>query len=785
MNTFRLRKLNKILKKVNAFSTQMENLSDSELQEKTSEFKARLSKGESLDYLLPEAFSVVREAAKRVLGMFPYDVQVLGAIVLHQGDIAEMKTGEGKTLTATMPTYLNALTGKGVFVITTNDYLAKRDMMEMKPLFEFLGLTITVGLSQDDEELGVEQKKEIYQSDIVYTTQNALGFDYLIDNLATSLDGKYLRPFHYAIIDEVDAVLLDNAQMNLVISGSPKVQSNLHGICQQFIQMLERDKDIKMDEDEKNVWLTAAGIKKAEQFFNVSHLYDEDHFYLVRDLILALRANYLFEENKKYIVRNNEVLLVENETGRTLEGIKLSAGMHQALEAKEGVPITAETRAMASITYQNLFKLFDKISGMSGTAKVAEEEFLETYRLAVIQIPTNRPMIRVDYPDKIYQTLPEKLKASLEYILSIHRTGRPLLIITGNVQMSEIYSSLLLKEGIPHNVLNAHNAAREAMMIKEAGQMGNVTVATIMAGRGTDIKLGPGVAELGGLAVVGTERMSSRRVDLQISGRAGRQGDPGDSQFFVSLEDDLLMDFGPRWLERYRRYEEVDWKTIVPQPLKQRKFYSVVNQVQQSCDDSQRGSRSNVVQYDESVQLQRNMIYQERNRLLHADGESEIDLMSLIKEVIDDFLRQHKTLTAYELDHFILDYLSSSFTDFEGLMNVSKKQLSQRLMGIVQNELDEKRQMIQNEDEWNQFRNVAVLKAIDECWVEQIDTLELLKTVIQSRSYAQKNPIFEYHMEAYETFQKTQKKIKVLILRNLAMSYFERNDKGELIIHFP
>lgn len=579
----------------------METLSDEKLKSLTTDFKLRLSCGESLDEILPEAFAAMREAAHRVLGLFAYDVQILGAITLHNGNIAEMKTGEGKTLTAIFPAYLNALTGKGVIVITSNEYLAKRDAEEMQGVFKFMDVTICAGLEDDENKM---TKHEIYNHDIVYTTQSTLGFDYLFDNLANRKEDKFLREFNYAIIDEIDAVLLDSAQMPLIIAGSPKVQSNLYPVVQKFVETLEEGIDYKKDEDD-NVWYLNEGIRKSEQYFNVENLYDDSHYYLVKILNLVLKVNVNMTLDKDYVVKDNKIKLLDKETGRILEGITLKNGQHQALEAKENVPLSNENRSIASITYQNLFKLFKKISGMSGTAKVAEQEFIETYNLKVVWIPTNKPVIRIDRKDKIYATLPEKIIAILEFVKKIHATGQPLLIVSGSVQATDLYSALLLNEGIAHSVLNAHNAVKEAEIISEAGELNNVTVATSMAGRGTDIKLGKGVLELGGLVVVGTERMSSKRMDQQLSGRSGRQGEPGLSQFFVSLEDELLVKQGPRWLEKYRnkKYNSID--EVIPVELNRRKFGSVVEFAQQASDDNGKQSRGIIAQYDESVKIQR------------------------------------------------------------------------------------------------------------------------------------------------------------------------------------
>lgn len=588
---FQLRKVKKILKQINALKGKMSSLSDQELVAKTVEFRQRLSEGESLDDILVEAFAVVREADKRILGMFPYDVQVMGAIVMHYGNVAEMNTGEGKTLTATMPVYLNAFSGEGVMVVTPNEYLSKRDAEEMGQVYRFLGLTIGVPFTEDPKkEMKAEEKKLIYASDIIYTTNSNLGFDYLNDNLASNEEGKFLRPFNYVIIDEIDDILLDSAQTPLIIAGSPRVQSNYYAIIDTLVTTLVEGEDYIFKEEKEEVWLTTKGAKSAEDFLGIDNLYKEEHASFARHLVYAIRAHKLFTKDKDYIIRGNEMVLVDKGTGRLMEMTKLQGGLHQAIEAKEHVKLSPETRAMASITYQSLFKMFNKISGMTGTGKVAEKEFIETYNMSVVRIPTNRPRQRIDYPDNLYITLPEKVYASLEYIKQYHAKGNPLLVFVGSVEMSQLYSSLLFREGIAHNVLNANNAAREAQIISESGQMGAVTVATSMAGRGTDIKLGKGVAELGGLIVIGTERMESQRIDLQIRGRSGRQGDPGMSKFFVSLEDDVIKKFGPSWVhKKYKDYQVQDMTQ--PEVLKGRKYRKLVEKAQHASDSAGRSAR--------------------------------------------------------------------------------------------------------------------------------------------------------------------------------------------------
>ena len=782
---FQLRKVKKILKKINSLKGEMESLSNQELAAKTVEFRQRLAKGETLDDLLVEAFAVVREADRRVLGMFPYDVQVMGGIVIHQGNVAEMNTGEGKTLTATMPVYLNALTGKGTMLVTTNEYLAKRDAEEMGQVYRFLGLTIGVPFTDNpQEEMTPEVKKRIYASDIIYTTNGSLGFDYLNDNLASNEKGKFLRSFDYVIIDEVDDILLDSAQTPLIIAGSPRVQSNHYGIIDTLVTTLVEGEDYIFKEEKDEVWLTTKGAKTAESFLGIDHFYKEEHAVFARHLVYAIRAHKLYTKDKDYIIRGNEMVLVDKGTGRLMEMTKLQGGIHQAIEAKEHVRLSPETRAMASITYQSLFKMFKKVSGMTGTGKIAEKELLETYNMSVVCIPTNRPKKRIDYPDNLYVTLPEKVYASLEYIKKYHAKGNPLLVFVGSVEMSQLYSSLLLREGIAHNVLNANNVAREAQIISESGQMGAVTVATSMAGRGTDIKLGKGVAELGGLIVIGTERMESQRIDLQIRGRSGRQGDPGMSKFFVSLEDAVIKKFGPSWVhKKYKDYQVQDMTQ--PEVLKGRKYRNLVEKAQRASDSAGRSARRQTLEYAESMNIQRDMIYKERNRLI--DGSR--DLEDVVEEIIASYIDQ-VTASNYEsrelLFHFIVTNISFHIKEVPEDINVTDKTVVRRFIKqVIDKELFEKKELLEQHDLYEQFLRLSLLKAIDDNWVEQVDYLQQLAMAIGGQPAAQKNPIVEYYQEAYAGFEEMKKQIREDMIRNLLMGLIEITPKGEIITHFP
>ena len=780
-----LRVVKKILKKVNSHAEEMSKLSDNQLKDKTQQFKKRLKQGETLNNILPEAFAAVREADKRVLGMFPYDVQVMGGIVLHQGNIAEMKTGEGKTLTATMPMYLNALSGESTILVTTNDYLANRDCEEMSQVYNWMGLSAASAVPENADELKVEEKREIYNSDIVYTTNNALGFDYLIDNLASSKEEKFMPEFSYVIVDEVDAVLLDTATTPLVISGAPRVQSNMYKMTDEFVVSLEEEEDYRLDEEKKNVWLTRKGIEVAQEYFRVPNLYDGKHVELVRHITLALKAHNLFEKGKDYVIEDNKMYLLDSTEGRILENTKMQQGQQQAIEAAEGAEISDDMRSMASITYQNFFRLFKKIGGMTGTGKTANKEFIETYYMKVIQIPTNNPVIRKDYPDKIYPTLREKLMASLKLVKELHEKGQPILLTTADVELSEIYSEILLHEQIPHNLLNAHNAAKEAEIISEAGQWGSVTVATSMAGRGTDIKLGKGVKELGGLAVIGTELMPSKRTELQLRGRSGRQGDPGFSQFFVSLEDDVVIDSGPKWVHRYFKKHRND-NPDSPRELKSLRFRWAMKRTQKQHDNQGYNNRKQTMDYDESSKKQRNLIYSQRDELISENGRFKFNAEKFILKYLDGYLAKHKAdFTRNELSRLIFDNLSYTYNGVPDNFPITDKaEIKKLLHQIVKEKLREKEAELENVEEIERFYRLSVLKAIDTGWVEEVDNLQQLRSVVESRSSAQRNPVYEYHKEASKSFERMQEYVNKLIVQNIMLSVIEIGADGKKDIYF-
>jgi preprotein translocase, SecA subunit len=629
-----LRRINKIANKVEAFADQMAKLSDEQLQAKTDEFRQRYQQGETLDDLLPEAFAASREGAKRVLGLYPFHVQIMGGIVLHEGNIAEMKTGEGKTLTATMPIYLNAISGKGAHVITVNEYLSQRDATEMGELYNWLGCSVGVNLAESTPD----EKRAAYACDITYSTNSEIGFDYLRDNMAVYKEDQVQRDLNFAIIDEVDSILIDEARTPLIISGPGTGTSQLYQRTDRFVKTLKEEDDYKIDWESKTVSLTDKGIEKGEKYFNLQNLYDTDNTALTHHLDQALRANYIMLADKDYVVSNGEVLIVDSFTGRIMEGRRFSDGLHQAIEAKEHVEIQEENKTMANITYQNLFRMYKKLAGMTGTAKTEQEEFREIYNMETIAIPTNKPVARVDEPDLLYPTLKSKFAAVTKRIKDLHEKGQPILVGTVAVETSEYLANLLDEENIPHVVLNAKNHAREAEIVKNAGQKGAVTIATNMAGRGTDIKLGPGVVEAGGLAVIGTERHESRRIDNQLRGRSGRQGDPGISQFYLSLEDDLMRRFGGDRIKAFLERMNVDDEDAV---IKSRLLSRQVESAQKRVEGNNYDSRKNVLQYDDVMREQREIIYKERQQVITEKQSLKDVLMPMVKRTIKRTIDMH------------------------------------------------------------------------------------------------------------------------------------------------
>lgn len=773
-----VKKLIRELKKVKALKDKMEQLSDDELKAKTKDFRQRFEAGESLDSLLPEAFAAMCEADKRVLGMFPFDVQILAGIALHRGYLAEMNTGEGKTLTATLPMYLNGLTGKGAILVTNNEYLALRDAEEMGPAYEFMGLTIKAGVKRnEDERFENEEKKEIYASDIVYTTHSVLGFDYLINNLVKSSEERFLRPFNYIIIDEADSVLLDSASTPLVISGSPRVQSNLYEAADFFIRILQEDVDYEVEE--KNVWFTEKGLSYAEEYFGIDNIFAPEYFEIYRHLVLALRAHKIIEKGTEYMINEaGEVALIDASSGRMLKGVKLRGGQHQAIECKEQVEITQENRSMASITYQNFFSMFPKMAGMSGTIYDAKDELMDVYGKEVVVIPTNNPIRRVDCPDWYFSDSTKQFEAALKLAVKKHETGQPVLIVTTMISDTEIISHLLVKEGIPHSVLNANNAFWEADIIKEAGQMGAMTVATSMAGRGTDIKLGPGVKELGGLAVIGVGRMLNVRDERQARGRAGRQGDPGYSRFIVSLEDDIVeKGTDPEKLKKYISGERKisDWRVK-----------RIVNKAQRINEEVGSTNRKTSKDYDVVLQLERKLMYDTRDMLLDGGTLEDEKIKAIAGENIDGFLKDNKQLTKAALNRYMLDNISYEMEKDMRYLNLSNKsEVKEYMLQRVDKSLEEKRKAIDSENGMKDFVRVSALTAIDEAWIEQVDYLQQLQPAVSGRSSAQRNLMYEYHAEALKSFRKMESTIKQNIIRNILLSEVSMDKKNRLHIILP
>ena len=775
MKTTRLlRNAYRILTKVNQHASSMRELSDLALQQKTQEFKRRL-KQETLDDLLPEAYAAMREASVRVFGLFPYDEQILAAIILHQGHLADMKTGEGKSITAILALYLNALSGKGAILVTVNSYLAHRDGNQFAPVFEFMGLSFAIGVKLlPTTDFTVEEKQTLYQSDVLYTTSDKLGFDYLLENLATTLSDRFLRPFHYVIIDEADAILLDLAQMPLIISGAPRVQSNLYPLASTFVITQREDIDFEYDENEGHVNFTEAGIRSAESFYRIHHLYDPQYFRLNRHLNLALRAEQQLQPLKDYLVVNDEIRLLSSFTGRMLEGNKLHGGLHQAIEAKEGLPVTKENKAMASVTYQNLFSMFDKMAGMTGTAKGAEEELLRTYGTQVVSIPTHVPIIREDLSDVIVDTVLEKERLVIEYVKQIHETGRPILLTTSSVLNSSKLSQILLKEGISHNLLNAFSEAKEAEMIQEAGQKGAVTVATLMAGRGTDIKINEDVKQIGGLCIIVTEKMPSQRIDWQIRGRSGRLGSPGQSIFFASMQDDV-----------YVKYGSIPQEELAKKNLSRQKKATHLRRAQLACEEISTRTRELAQEFDQAMIRQRDVIYQERERILKGEIIPDQKLEDMARNMIRRYFFEVKENHKDAILRFIFDHLSFHIPkSYEKLNHTDFHTVEQFLLTLFQEQRTRVSRLLKEEMVYQRFRSLIFLKAMDEAWIEQVDFLEQLKTVVSSRNVAQHRVEFEYRREAYHAFEDMRRSIEKEVVRLLCLSEIEWNEQGELVVHF-
>lgn len=744
-----IRRLEKMADKVFKYEDQMAALTDDQLKAKTVEFKERYQNGESLDSLLYEAFAVVREGAKRVLGLFPYKVQVMGGIVLHHGDVPEMRTGEGKTLTATMPVYLNALSGKGVHVVTVNEYLSERDATEMGELYSWLGLSVGINLAAKSPM----EKKEAYECDITYSTNSEIGFDYLRDNMVVRAENMVQRPLNYALVDEVDSILIDEARTPLIVSGANAVEtSQLYHMADHYVKSLDKD-DYIIDVQSKTIGLSDSGIDKAESYFKLENLYDIENVALTHFIDNALRANYIMLLDIDYVVsEEQEILIVDQFTGRTMEGRRYSDGLHQAIEAKEGVPIQDETKTSASITYQNLFRMYKKLSGMTGTGKTEEEEFREIYNIRVIPIPTNRPVQRIDHSDLLYASIEAKFKAVVEDVKARYQKGQPVLVGTVAVETSDYISKKLVAAGVPHEVLNAKNHYKEAQIIMNAGQRGAVTIATNMAGRGTDIKLGEGVRELGGLCVIGTERHESRRIDNQLRGRSGRQGDPGESQFYLSLEDDLMKRFGSERLkgifERLNMSEEA---------IESRMLTRQVEAAQKRVEGNNYDTRKQVLQYDDVMREQREIIYAQRYDVITADRDLAPEIQSMIKRTIERVVDGHARAKQDEKLEAILNFAkynllpedSISVEDLSGLSDKAiKEELFQRALKVYDSQVSK----LRDEEAVKEFQKVLILRVVDNKWTDHIDALDQLRNAVGLRGYAQNNPVVEYQAEGFRMF---------------------------------
>lgn len=746
-----IKRLEKMADKVFSYEDQMAALTDDELKAKTVEFKQRYQDGESLDDLLYEAFAVVREAAKRVLGLFPYKVQVMGGIVLHHGDVPEMRTGEGKTLTATMPVYLNALSGKGVHVVTVNEYLTERDATEMGELYSWLGLSVGINLAAKSPA----EKKEAYLCDITYSTNSEIGFDYLRDNMVVRAENMVQRPLNYALVDEVDSILIDEARTPLIVSGQTASDtSQLYHMADAYVKTLTED-DYIIDVPSKTIGLSDSGIDKAESYFNLENLYDIENVALTHFIDNALRANYIMILDIDYVVsEDQEILIVDQFTGRTMEGRRYSDGLHQAIEAKEGVPVQEETKTSASITYQNLFRMYKKLSGMTGTGKTEEEEFREIYNIRVIPIPTNRPIARIDHPDLLYPSLKSKFKAVVEDVKSRHEKGQPVLVGTVAVETSDYLSQLLVQAGIPHEVLNAKNHYKEAQIIMNAGQRGAVTIATNMAGRGTDIKLGEGVRELGGLCVIGTERHESRRIDNQLRGRSGRQGDPGESQFYLSLEDELMRRFGSERikavLDRFKLSEE---ESVIRSNM----FTRQVEGAQKRVEGNNYDTRKQVLQYDDVMREQREIIYAERYDVITANRDLAPEIKAMIKRTIKRIVEGASHSSKEERVEAILNFAkynlvpedTISASDIEGK---SDKEVIEYLYARAEEIYASQVAKLRDEESVQEFQKVLILRVVDSKWTDHIDALDQLRNAVGLRGYAQNNPVVEYQSESFRMF---------------------------------
>ncbi|MCS7459941.1 preprotein translocase subunit SecA [Paenibacillus doosanensis] len=779
-NEREVKRLWKTVDAINQLEPSIEVLSDEELKNKTVEFRQRLENGEDLDDLLPEAFAVVREASKRVLGKRHYDVQLIGGMVLHEGRIAEMRTGEGKTLVGTLPVYLNALLGKGVHVVTVNDYLAQRDSAEMGRIYEFLGMTVGVNLNS----LEHGQKQHAYACDVTYGTNNEFGFDYLRDNMVVYKEQMVQRPLYFAVIDEVDSILVDEARTPLIISGQAAKSTDLYYMADRFVSRLKEEEDYTVDVKMRSVALTEDGVAKAEQTFGIENLFDHANVTLNHHVTQALKAHVIMKRDVDYVVQDNEIIIVDEFTGRLMTGRRYSEGLHQAIEAKERLEVQNESMTLATITFQNYFRMYRKLSGMTGTAKTEEEEFKKIYGLEVIVVPTNRPMIRQDLPDVVYKSVNSKFRAVVEEIVKRHQEKQPVLVGTVSIENSERLSEMLKKKGVQHKVLNAKYHAEEAEIVSRAGQAGSVTIATNMAGRGTDIMLGEGVAETGGLHIIGTERHESRRIDNQLRGRAGRQGDPGSSQFYLSMEDELMRRFGAEnimgMMDRLGFEED--------QPIESKLITRAVESAQKRVEGNNFDVRKVVLQYDDVMNQQREIIYKQRREVLESDNIRDITL-GMIMPVVERIVEAHcpADLVPEEWDlQAIVDYANSTFLHegqitAEELWGKEKEEIAQYIKDAVQRIYEEREKTI-GEEFMREFEKVVVLRAVDSKWMDHIDAMDQLRQGIHLRAYGGTDPLREYQFEGFEMFQEMIQSIQEEVATYIMKAHVETNLERQPVI---
>ncbi|MCI1944799.1 preprotein translocase subunit SecA [Clostridium luticellarii] len=768
-----------IADKIDSMDSKMEQFSDEELRAKTDEFKDRISKGESLDSILPEAFAVVREAGYRNVGLKQYKEQLIGGIVLHQGRIAEMKTGEGKTLVATAPAYLNALTGKGVHIVTVNDYLAKRDRDSMAPIYEALGLKVGVILHDMDQA----QRQEAYNCDITYGTNSEFGFDYLRDNMVIYKEERVQRGLNFAIVDEVDSILIDEARTPLIISGEGEKSTEFYNVADSFAKSLQKE-DYTVDEKANAVILTDTGVKKAETFFHLDNYADPENMEIQHYVVQSLKANYIMKRDKDYMVKNGEVLIVDEFTGRMMEGRRYSDGLHQAIEAKEGVKVERESKTLATITYQNYFRMFNKLSGMTGTARTEENEFREIYELDVIAIPTHEPVIRIDSPDVVYKSAKGKFNAIADEIYETYKKGQPVLVGTVSIEKSELLSDMLKKKGVPHQVLNAKFHEKEAEIISHAGEKGTVTIATNMAGRGTDIKLGKGVVALGGLKIIGTERHESRRIDNQLRGRSGRQGDPGSSRFYVSLEDDLMRIFGSDRLQGI--VEKLGLKD--DEAIESKMVTNAIENAQKKVEGNNFDIRKTLLQYDDVINKQREIIYRQRSQVLEGEDLKE-DMLKMIEDLVSSVVDSHISGVEEEFDDEItklIDYMEEIYVPKgsvkeEDIINLSNEEIKAKFTDIGIKMYEEKEKEFTPE-QMREIERVILLRVVDTRWMDHIDDMEHLKRAIGLRAYRQQEPAQAYQFEGSQMFDEMIYNIKVDTIKYLLHVQIEKAPERERVV---